>query len=114
MGLLPPPSLEMHQQDISCFVLYDELAYGDIAWPLLGPSEVTYQVRSGCLFAGASSPIPPTVSGGGTPSRSGCLPFGCGVRFDGGISLLERCTEHGILMATGRQAVRVSGGKSCH
>ncbi|KAF3830104.1 hypothetical protein GH733_001529 [Mirounga leonina] len=36
----------MHQQDISYFVLYDALAYGDIAWPLLGPSEVTYQVNS--------------------------------------------------------------------
>lgn len=54
MGLLPPPSLEMEQQDISYFVLYDELAYGDIAWPLLGPSEVTYQVRSGWLFSHVS------------------------------------------------------------
>lgn len=44
----------MHQQDISYSVLYDELVDGDIAWPLLALSGVTYQVRSGCLLAGAS------------------------------------------------------------
>lgn len=31
-----------------------------------------------------------------------------------GVSLLEKCTEHGILMAASRQAVRICGGKSCH
>lgn len=54
LDLLPSPSQGMHQQDISCSVLYDKLAYGNIAWPLLSSSGVTCQVRSGCLLACAS------------------------------------------------------------